>query len=91
MYRFLLSVDEDQKNVFEYFINITREKNLISGRYKLASLWFTYLVLTLLLIIVRKLFIAGTLIFVIRVSFIIYVGNIFRHHAIHISFIRSSI
>jgi hypothetical protein len=62
-------VPAEQNHIYMNFLNITKEKNSNSGRYKLSAQWFTYLILTLLLIIVRKLFSNGVIIFIMRVPY----------------------
>jgi phospholipid-translocating ATPase len=48
-----------------------KEKNQNEAVFSLIILWMTYLVLTLLLIIVRKLFALGMTIFIVRAVFLL--------------------
>ncbi|CAD8190865.1 unnamed protein product [Paramecium octaurelia] len=53
------------------FIQILKEQNLDESKVGIVFLWFTYFVITLLSIIVRKLFQYNLLIFVLRAIFLI--------------------
>lgn len=69
-HKLFLTIPEEQKETNLHFTNIIKEKNSTEGKIILSGLWLTYLVLTLLLIIVRKLFQENYTIFILRAIFL---------------------